>query len=486
MDHFNTNFIQQLDLCDTYMESYDETMGPVAMTDRSAAKTSYSRLDRFYHSSNLEDYAWVYHLTCRTTDVRPLPLSTDHYPVSITLVDPDTLNIQQFKTWKLNTTVFLQTDNLAKIQRKLEDIYNSTDDNNIYQKYEQFKDVAAKCMKKIQSRSHYRLQKQKEKLSDILEPNSSHTEQEIERAKQQLRDIADYELEGKRITYKALQASQKSRMTKYHFRAAKKQHENTVMTHMLDPTDDIIKHTQEDIENILCKYWETIMSKRTTNILPTPVSSTQAIVDSIRRTMPQAACTQLGSGTDHIDRHNDEGLKLFVSCEAIYDSIKTSKLSKAPGIDGFPIEFYDALARNKDSTIVKMLQKVYIHAYKTGELPPSMRKAQIRLLYKKETQEDKKYPKNYRPIALLSVDYKVLSKLLANKLGPHLHNILDKSQFCQPGKEIGELVLYYQSLIEKPSSELIGLSGLRESLRFGRSRFHIHDASGSRPPQGIH
>ena len=115
MDHFNTNFVQQLDLCDTYMESYDETMGPVAMTHMSAAKTSYSRLDRFYHSSNLEDYAWVYHLTCRTTDVRPLPLSTDHYPVSITLVDPDTLNIQQFKTWKLNTTVFLQTNNLAKI-----------------------------------------------------------------------------------------------------------------------------------------------------------------------------------------------------------------------------------------------------------------------------------------------------------------------------------------------------------------------------------
>ena len=80
--------------------------------------------------------------------------------------------------------------------------------------------------------------------------------------------------------------------------------------------------------------------------------------------------------------------------------------------------------------------------------PPSMRKAQVKLLYKKETQEDKKYPKNYRPIALLSVDYKILSKLLASKLGPHLCNILDKSQFCQPSKEIGELILYNPTLID--------------------------------------
>ena len=77
-----------------------------------------------------------------------------------------------------------------------------------------------------------------------------------------------------------------------------------------------------------------------------------------------------------------------------------------------------------------------------------MRKAQIGLLCKKETQKDKKFPKNYRPVALLRVDYKVLSKLLARKLGPHLCNILDETQFCQPGKEIGGLVLHYHSLID--------------------------------------
>ena len=252
MDQFNTNFVQQLDLHDTYMESYDEVMGPVAMTHMSSAKTSYSRIDRFYHSTNLDDYAWVYHLTCRTTDVRPVPMTTDHYPVSITLVDPDTLNIKQYKSWKLNTTVFLQTENLAKVQAILDTIYNQIDDNNIYVKYEQFKEKAATCMKRTQSKAHSQLQRKKEHLSNVLQPNSGYTHEEVQQAKQQLKDIGDYELEGKRITLNALKVSQKSRMTKYHFRVAKRQHDDTIITHMLDPVDDMVKHTQGNIERILC------------------------------------------------------------------------------------------------------------------------------------------------------------------------------------------------------------------------------------------
>ena len=63
-----------------------------------------------------------------------------------------------------------------------------------------------------------------------------------------------------------------------------------------------------------------------------------------------------------------------------------------------------------------------------------MRKSQIKLLYKKDSEEDKKYPKNYRPIALLNVDYKILSKLLANKLKDELTHIISTDQYCVPKK----------------------------------------------------
>ena len=45
-EDFNNKFIYQLELMDTYMNSYDEASGLVAMTHKSNVGTSFSRLDR--------------------------------------------------------------------------------------------------------------------------------------------------------------------------------------------------------------------------------------------------------------------------------------------------------------------------------------------------------------------------------------------------------------------------------------------------------
>ena len=38
------------------------------------------------------------------------------------------------------------------------------------------------------------------------------------------------------------------------------------------------------------------------------------------------------------------------------------------------------------------------------------------------------YIKNYRPISLLTVDYKIFAKMLANRLKKYLHNIVNPDQ----------------------------------------------------------
>ena len=151
------------------------------------------------------------------------------------------------------------------------------------------------------------------------------------------------------------------------------------------------------------------MRKRDTNTIPSIVTSAQQVFQSVTKTLPHTSQIELGMGSDpsNFIGNSTDNLVEFISKESIYESIKTSKLNKSPGIDGLPIEFYDALAESPDSPIIEFLQKVYIASYVEGILPPSMRQSQIRLLYKKESIVDKKFPKNYRPIALLSVDYKL-------------------------------------------------------------------------------
>ena len=46
----------------------------------------------------------------------------------------------------------------------------------------------------------------------------------------------------------------------------------------------------------------------------------------------------------------------------------------------------------------------------------------------------------YRPISLLNTDYKILAKILVNKIQPHLHTIVHPNQYCSiPGRNIETL-----------------------------------------------
>ena len=167
MTPFNTNFIHKLDLMDTYMNSYDEQMGPVAMTYMSTKGTSYSRLDRIYNSSSLYEYAWVHHVSNRTTDVNPLTFQTDHYPVSISLIETSSFNIKQYKTWKLNVNTFLQPANLEHINKLSDDIYKEVNIENAIEKYEKFKRKVIRYMKTQQANSH-KIQTNKKKKNLML------------------------------------------------------------------------------------------------------------------------------------------------------------------------------------------------------------------------------------------------------------------------------------------------------------------------------
>lgn len=83
---------------------------------------------------------------------------------------------------------------------------------------------------------------------------------------------------------------------------------------------------------------------------------------------------------------------------------------KASGPDGFPSEFYKKFANQ----LTPILLSVFNESFTTGSLPPTMQQAVISLIPKKD--KDPLECSAFRPISLLNMDSKILSKMLACRL----------------------------------------------------------------------
>lgn len=92
------------------------------------------------------------------------------------------------------------------------------------------------------------------------------------------------------------------------------------------------------------------------------------------------------------------------------NSIKTLKLAKAPGPDGFTGLFYKMFG----NLLVSFLTQLYNTFEAQGGVTPSMTEAVLMLLPK--PGKDPRLCTSYRPIALLNIDAKIYTEILATRL----------------------------------------------------------------------
>jgi hypothetical protein len=100
-----------------------------------------------------------------------------------------------------------------------------------------------------------------------------------------------------------------------------------------------------------------------------------------------------------------------LTAEELLKSIKSFKSGKSPGIDGLTAEFYQKFS----GLIIRPLLDALNAGHSTGELSISQKQAVIKLLDK---GKDRTLLKNWRPISILNVDYKICTKVIGpNQMG---------------------------------------------------------------------
>ena len=113
-------------------------------------------------------------------------------------------------------------------------------------------------------------------------------------------------------------------------------------------------------------------------------------------------------------------------------ALKSMSENKAPGLDGLTCSFYKMF-------FVKLgdiLWDAVVEAHQTGELHPSARRGLITLIPKKE--KNSMHLGNWHPLTMLTVDHKIITKMIANRFKCFPHSIIGTQQMGYiPGRFIG-------------------------------------------------
>ena len=124
-------------------------------------------------------------------------------------------------------------------------------------------------------------------------------------------------------------------------------------------------------------------------------------------------------------------------------ALKYMKNQKSLGLDGHNVEFYKIFLNDIKHFYIRSIN----YSYKNGSLTELQKQGVITLLPKPNKDIEKL--KNWRPISLLNVDYKIATVAIANRIKPIITSIVDNSQtgFIK-GRFIGENISLLFDIIE--------------------------------------
>jgi len=204
------------------------------------------------------------------------------------------------------------------------------------------------------------------------------------------------------------------------------------------PPSRILTDT-DDIEREIITYFDALFNGRhvATPDCPEPVDSGHPFVPDF---------SNYAAFTDNLPqltpRERDTLATPFQMLE-LTTALEATPPGKSPGLDGLPYEFYKATHQLTGPHLLA----AFTAALQRGHLPATMRRGAVRLIPKVAGVP---MASQFRPITLLCTDYKLLTKILCQRLLPLLPSVLATAQLCSvQGKSIFDGILAILSTAEE-------------------------------------
>ena len=268
--------------------------------------------------------------------------------------------------------------------------------------------------------------------------------------RRQIRDIDEEFLSGVIVRSKELWVEQGEKPTKYFFNLEKKRQQKKEMTELNSSTGVLLSDSR-DIRKEMNNFYQDLFTEEEVDM-----EAQNWLLD------------QLSMFLNDQEQTSCEGLLTVEECREALNGMNTGK---SPGIDGLTAEFYLAFWAVTGEDLVEVLN----YGFQNGQLSVSQRRGLLSLIFKKGEKRDLK---NWRPISLLCVDYKIGTRALAARLQKVLPSVLHEDQTCGvPGRSIFSNLYLIRDLIEYCSAKNLPLAiiGLDQEKAFDRVNWNFLD-----------
>ena len=345
---------------------------------------------------------------------------TDHSLVRINLKLVDIKHGKGF--WKFNTDLLTDLEYVNKVKQTVKDTVeqyknpNLIEDNFSETKFliddQLFWETLKMEIRKMSiSHSSFkkreRLKEEKELLVHInaLETNLSESpsqelKKKLEEKQTELEKIREPKIKATMIRSRARWVELGERPTTYFCSLEKRNYTNKALPFI--QLEDRVVTKQEEILAEQAHFYKTLYS-----------------------TKYSGEATEYFLNDDNVAKLNEfekEQCEGPVTETEVKKVLKNMTNNKSPGNDGFPAEFFKVFWVD----LGFFLLRSYRQAFNTGSLSVTQRRGVITCIPKGD--KPRQFLKNWRPITLLNVDYKILAACLANRLKQVLPGIISLTQ----------------------------------------------------------
>ena len=221
----------------------------------------------------------------------------------------------------------------------------------------------------------------------------------INRIENELENMAQDRVNSAIFRSKANWATKGERMSKYFFSLEKRNYLAKNIKSLKRQDGTIIKE-QSEILDEQKKFYETLYTRNPdVNFNMTP-----------------------SAGETLLNESQIADLKAKITVEELHSNLAAMQNGKCPGLDGLNKEFYMTFFDH----IGPILLELYEYCYLKGALNHSVRQGLISLIPKKE--KNLQLLNSWRPLTILLLDFKILSKTMATRLQKVLPFIISEEQ----------------------------------------------------------